>query len=285
MATNTIELDPANAVEPRQATQLVGFKADGTMTAVNAAGFMAERKVTKNSDGKIDFDLITESGLYSIAGTGSNALLNSPISGTSTYGILEVLKVTLSTNMFYTVQRFSNIIDKTNCSVYQRVKTEKGSFSSWVLISRGGVNTLYSTNYQLTERKGGRHERDNRPCDRSNGHVSFRSVADWIEWLGRDEEDFGKESIFGDTGYRSFAKGSGRRCQRDFNTGDLRNQRTDSKCPAYSRIAHMYQASSSCSADIHLYISWENIYEVLRCRRGRLVKLVGSVVARKEAAV
>lgn len=285
MATNTIELNPANAVEPRQVTQLVGFKADGTMTAVNAAGFMAERKVSKNSDGIIDFDLITESGFYAIADRGTNPPLNSPLGEGSIYGILEVRKVGISTTAYYTMQRFSNVIDKISCAVYQRVRTEHGAFSPWVLISRGGVNTLYSTNYQLTERKGGRHERDNRPCDRANGHVSFRSVADWIEWLGRDEEDFGKESIFRDTEYRSFAKGSGRRCQRDFNTGDLRNQRTDSKCPAYSRIAHMYQASSSCSADIHLYISGEDVDEVFRCRFGSLVRLVGSVVAGKEAAV
>ncbi len=138
MATNTIELDPANAVVSRQATQLVGFKADGTMTAVNAAGFMAERTAPKNADGIMDFDLITESGFYAIADRGINPPLNSPLDEGSIYGILEVRKVSISTTAYYTMQRFSNVVDKINCSVYQRVKTEHGGFSPWVLISRGG---------------------------------------------------------------------------------------------------------------------------------------------------
>lgn len=142
MATNTIELNPANAVEPRQVTQLVGFKADGTMTAVNAAGFMAERKVSKNSDGIIDFDLITESGFYAIADRGTNPPLNSPLGEGSIYGILEVRKVGISTTAYYTMQRFSNVIDKISCAVYQRVRTEHGAFSPWVLISRGGGKYL-----------------------------------------------------------------------------------------------------------------------------------------------
>lgn len=280
MATNTIELDPAAAIGSQAASALMGFMTNGTPATLDTAEFMTVKPLPKNSDGVQDLDLATKTGIYQVAGNGNAKPVNSPLAGISAYGILEVYQAGV-----YIMQRFVNVVDKNNAPTYQRIRTENGGFAPWVLISRGGVNTLHSTNYRPTERKGGQHERDNRPCDRANGHVSFRSVADWIEWLGRDEEDFGKESIFGDTGYRSFAKDSGRRCQRDFNSGDLRNQHRDSKCPECSRIAHMYQASSSCSADIHLNISGEYIDEVFRCRFGSLVRLGEGVIARKEAAV
>lgn len=138
MATNTIELDPANAVESKLVTQLVGFKKNGTPTAVGMGGFMAERTAPKNSDNIVDFDLATETGIYMIAGNAGTNPVNSPLSTDSTYGILEVYTVTAAGVRFYTVQRFSNIIDKINCSVYQRVMTERGGFSPWVLISSMG---------------------------------------------------------------------------------------------------------------------------------------------------
>lgn len=137
MATNTIELDPGAAISPQTASAVMGFRANGTPATLDTAEFMTVKPMPKNSDGVQDLDLATKTGIYQVAGNENTKPVNSPLAGTSVYGILEVYQAGV-----YIMQRFVNVVDKKNAPTYQRIRIGSGGFAPWVLISRGGGKHL-----------------------------------------------------------------------------------------------------------------------------------------------